>query len=178
MKKRLRIFAGPNGSGKSTLFQKFSENYITGFFINADEIERILDTKKLIDLNNYNLKSTQQELDFFLQKQSSISLIEKAQKSGYMINLAIKENMIVDLSDESHSYTGSLIASFLREKLLQGNKSFSFETVMSHPSKLEEITIAKEIEYTTYLYFVCIDDPQVNISRVENRVQKGGPRCK
>lgn len=174
MKKRLRIFAGPNGSGKSTLFKNFSENYNTGFFINADEIEYILDTKKLIDLNNYNLKSNQQELDIFLQTQSSISLIEKSQRSGFAINLAIRENMIVDLSDESHSYAGSLIASFLREKLLQGNKSFSFETVMSHPSKLEEIALAKELDYTTYLYFVCTDDPEVNISRVENRVQKGG----
>ncbi len=28
--------------------------------------------------------------------------------------------------------------------------------------------------YKTYLYFICIDDPEVNISRVENRVDKGG----
>jgi predicted ABC-type ATPase len=174
MKKRLRIFAGPNGSGKSTLFEKFSKNYNAGIFINADQIENILDKKKLIDLNNYNLKSNQQELEDFLQKTSSISLIEKAEKTGYKINLVIRENIIVNLSNESHSYAGSLIASFLREKILQSNKSFSFETVMSHTSKLEEIKEAKNLGYTTYLYFVCIDDPEVNISRVENRVQKGG----
>ncbi|MDT1000487.1 hypothetical protein RNI08_32675, partial [Pseudomonas aeruginosa] len=28
--------------------------------------------------------------------------------------------------------------------------------------------------YKIYLYFICIDDPEVNVSRVENRVEKGG----
>lgn len=45
---------------------------------------------------------------------------------------------------------------------------------MSHPSKIEEIKEAKQNGYKTYLYFICIDDPEVNISRVENRVEKGG----
>ena len=45
---------------------------------------------------------------------------------------------------------------------------------MSHLSKLDDLTKAKKIGYKTYLYFVCIDDPEVNISRVENRVEKGG----
>jgi predicted ABC-type ATPase len=39
-KKKIRIFAGPNGSGKSTLFNEFSKKYNTGFFINADELEK------------------------------------------------------------------------------------------------------------------------------------------
>jgi len=45
---------------------------------------------------------------------------------------------------------------------------------MSHPSKIEEIKEAKQKGYKTYLYFIWIDDPEVNISRVENRVEKGG----
>lgn len=36
------------------------------------------------------------------------------------------------------------------------------------------MTEAKQQGYQTYLYFICIDDPEVNISRVENRVGKGG----
>ena len=27
----------------------------------------------------------------------------------------------------------------------------------------------KQKGYKTYLYFICIDDPEVNVSRVENR---------
>lgn len=40
--KKIRVFAGPNGSGKSPLFSEFSKNYNTGFFINADELEKKL----------------------------------------------------------------------------------------------------------------------------------------
>ncbi len=39
--KRIRIFAGPNGSGKSTLFSEFKKNYNPGYFVNADELEKV-----------------------------------------------------------------------------------------------------------------------------------------
>jgi len=45
---------------------------------------------------------------------------------------------------------------------------------MSHESKLQEISEAKNRGYKTYLYFVCLDDVEVNISRVDNRVNQGG----
>lgn len=174
IKKRLRVFAGPNGSGKSTLFEEFSKNYNAGYFINADYLEKILDTKGLIDLESFGIKTTKEELNQFYTKDSSISLIEKSEEKGFKINLEIKENFIVSHSKTSNSYEGSLISSFLRDKLIENNQSFCFETVMSHPSKLNDIKEAKALGYTTYLYFVCIDDPEVNISRVENRVKKGG----
>lgn len=174
IKKRLRIFAGPNGSGKSTLFEEFSKNYNTGYFINADYLEKILKTKGLIDLDGYGIKATQQELLNFFKKENTKSLIETANKKSFQISLEIKENFILSLSKNPNSYEGSLISSFLREKLLKENKSFCFETVMSHVSKLDDIKEANSSGYVSYLYFVCIDDPEVNISRVENRVQKGG----
>ena len=45
---------------------------------------------------------------------------------------------------------------------------------MSHTSKLEEIENANSIGYQCYLYFVCTDAFEINISRVINRVEKGG----
>ena len=45
--KRLRIFCGPNGSGKSTLFSKFKMHYNPGYFINADELEKHLNSSGL-----------------------------------------------------------------------------------------------------------------------------------
>lgn len=174
IKKRLRIFAGPNGSGKSTLFEEFSKHYNTGYFINADYLEKILQTKGLIDLDSYNIKVSSEDLLNFLKKENSKTLIATAKEKGFEISLDIKENFIISLSKKPNSYEGSLISSFLREKLLYENKSFCFETVMSHVSKLDDIKEANSLGYTTYLYFVCIDDPEINISRVENRVQKGG----
>lgn len=37
---KIRVFAGPNGSGKTTLYEELSKNYSSGYFINADEIEK------------------------------------------------------------------------------------------------------------------------------------------
>jgi predicted ABC-type ATPase len=45
---------------------------------------------------------------------------------------------------------------------------------MSHTSKLNEIEAMVAKGYRSYLYFVCTDSPVVNVSRVNNRVEKGG----
>lgn len=172
--KRIRVFAGPNGSGKSTLFNEFSKNYNTGFFINADELEKKLAVSGLIDLNEIGVTATQQDLEDFKASEASKTLFQKANKSGHKIDVFIKENFIVDTLKETHSYEGAFIASFLRHLLITQNKSFSFETVMSHSSKIDEISHVVGLGYAAYLYFVCIDSPEVNISRVNNRVVKGG----
>ena len=80
----------------------------------------------------------------------------------------------MDKSRDSHSYEAALITSFIREHLLKNGISFSFEAVMSHISKLDEITEAKILGYKVYLYFICLDEPTLNVSRVKNRVKKGG----
>ncbi|HRB72302.1 MAG TPA: zeta toxin family protein [Flavobacterium sp.] len=172
--RRIRVFAGPNGSGKSSLFSEFSKVYSTGSFINADEIENKLTTKGLIDLDEFNVVASQDDLTLFSNLPSSISLIAKAQQENHPITINISNNCIVDHSQNSHSYEASYTASFIRHLLIEQGKSFSFETVMSHDSKIKEIRDLLELGYQPYLYFVCIDDPEVNISRVENRVEKGG----
>ena len=45
---------------------------------------------------------------------------------------------------------------------------------MSHPSKVDFLKLAQEQGYRTYLYYVATVDPDINISRVENRVKLGG----
>ena len=174
IKARLRVFAGPNGSGKSTLFEEFSKKYDAGVFLNADIIEKELATKGYIDLNEYNLNLTRADLNSFLETDRAKSLIEKSKNDNQKIDFDLKENLIFDKKKETHSYEGALISAFLRHYLIAQNIDFCFETVMSHSSKIEEIKEARAKEYKTYLYFICIDDPEVNISRVENRVLKGG----
>jgi replicative DNA helicase len=67
-----------------------------------------------------------------------------------------------------------LIADKRRNECISAKRSFSFETVMSHPSKIEILVRAKEAGYTVLLYFVGTDDPQTNIERVALRVAQGG----
>ena len=171
---RLRIFAGPNGSGKTTLFEALAENYDTGIFLNADYIEVELSTKGFIDLNRYGLSLTNDDFQNFLQTDRVKSLVTKSVADHHPIDITIKENVIVDIEKDKHHYEGALISAFIRFHLQQQHIDFCFETVMSHPSKIDELIEARENGYKVYLYFICIDDPEVNISRVENRVEKGG----
>ena len=72
--KKVRIFAGPNGSGKSSLFEEFSNRYSTGFFVNADELEKKLSKTGAINLNDIGLFATQEQLNKFKLLPSSQSL--------------------------------------------------------------------------------------------------------
>jgi len=173
-KKRLRIFAGPNGSGKSTLFSDISKKYRVGFFVNSDIVEQELLKTKYINLEDFGLSLTQEDLALFLNEKDSKTLINKAKGAGFPIDIYIKENIIVDKSKNVHSYEASLITSFIRKNLMANGISYSFETVMSHISKLNEIRSANVFGYKTYLYFVCLDDPLLNVSRVNDRFDKGG----
>jgi predicted ABC-type ATPase len=174
--KRIRVFAGPNGSGKSTLFNEVKNYFSKIPFINADELEKILSESGYIDLQLFGINSTSKELEKFKKSADSKSLISKAKENGHSINIQIIENCIVDKSKETHSYEASLIAAFIRALLINTGKSFSYETVMSHSSKVKELKAAKKKGFKTYLYFVCTDAPEINIERVKDRINKGGHR--
>lgn len=172
--KRLKIFAGPNGSGKTTLFEALARNYDTGIFLNTDIIEKELSITGFIDLTKFGLHLDEEDLQNFLSTDRAKSLLSKSIMEKHIIDISIKENIIIDGEKHNHSYEGALISAFIRFHLQQQQIDFCFETVMSHPSKIQEMIEAKKAGYKIYLYFICIDDPEVNVSRVENRVEKGG----
>lgn len=172
---KLRLFCGPNGSGKSSLYEEFKKhNYSSGVYINSDEIEKEILKTGFLDLDTFNLKVSQNDFNDFLKEDDSVTLLNKAEESNHSIDISLEENIIVDKSKDTHSYEASLISSFIRKELIENENTFSFESVMSHSSKLNELKLARERGYRIYLYFVCIDDPEINVSRVENRVAKGG----
>ena len=61
-----------------------------------------------------------------------------------------------------------------RERCIDARTSFSFETVMSHSSKLDILSRAKSAGFQSTLYFVGTDDPATNVERVAARVLQGG----
>jgi predicted ABC-type ATPase len=65
-------------------------------------------------------------------------------------------------------------ADFIRLALLEQSNTFTFETVLSHPSKVSFLQRSKEMGYKNYLYFICTIHPSVNLSRVVQRVRLGG----
>jgi predicted ABC-type ATPase len=79
----------------------------------------------------------------------------------------------------AHGFSGDVRsvqeqADLRREACIAEKRSFSFETVMSHPSKVDILVRAKEAGFFVQLIFVGTDDPRTNVERVALRVAQGG----
>ncbi|HYM92547.1 MAG TPA: hypothetical protein VET23_00260 [Chitinophagaceae bacterium] len=57
---------------------------------------------------------------------------------------------------------------------MEKGETFTFETVLSHPSKIHFLKQSLKAGYKNYLYFICTVDPAINIERVKQRVSLGG----
>jgi predicted ABC-type ATPase len=66
------------------------------------------------------------------------------------------------------------IADRERAQCLETQESFSFETVMSHPSKVELLGLAKAKGFKVAVYFVATESVDLNVGRVRQRVALGG----
>ena len=164
--KRVRIFAGPNGSGKSTLKEIIAPLFSIGYYINADEMLQTMRDTSRLEFSNYGLMVGAQVLEAEYAKWP----IPTNHDLWYFENngITVKEGAEVE------GYFVSFLADFVRNSLLGVADRFSFETVMSHESKLDFIRRAKEAGYRTYLYFVSLPDPRLNQYRVQTRVLAGG----
>ena len=169
--KRLRVFAGPNGSGKSTLYNYLIQikAFHSYYHINPDLIAKDLSVS--LNLDNW-------PIDF-----SYLDLIKSLKTSPFqsMVKFKMDESLEyqdrrISLKDHSYnnSYLAAAIADFLRIKMLQSDSSFSFESVFSHVSKINELKNAKKANFKIYLYFITTSDPLINLQRVKNRAEVGG----
>ena len=135
--RRLRILAGPNGSGKSTIVKKIRNRYYCGYFVNADEIQVILDEKKVLNLNsNYGLGVHPESFEKYLSLEGK-SWQEKAAKEKTPINIYFSDNNIVIKEGQSTAiYDAAIVADFIRLELLAQNNTFTFEQFLVTPPNL------------------------------------------
>lgn len=61
----------------------------------------------------------------------------------------------------------------MRVDAIKSRQTFAFETVMSHPSRINELLLLKEQGYRVLLTFITTDDPAKNVERVTLRYQTG-----
>jgi predicted ABC-type ATPase len=171
-KKRLRIFAGPNGSGKTSLFNYLQKIHAFNayYHINPDQIA--VDMTVGFNVNNWPVDFSTAELSDYLNNSPFQKLVP------FRFNDAIQINngtlFLTRTVSEESSYLFAALGDFLRQKMFASDSSFSFETVFSHPSKIEELRTAGEKGFITYLYIISTDEPEINMERVKNRVEQGG----
>ncbi len=164
------MFAGPNGSGKS-LLKSYLPKELLGVYLNPDEIELEIRRQGVLDFTAYGVTTTAVEvLSFF----NGSSFLNSAGFSDATKRLGFAKSRLDFTKVEINSYFASVACDFLRQKLLELKISFTFETVMSHPNKVTLLEQAQRTGYRTYLYFIATDDPEINISRVRNRVKLDG----
>lgn len=166
----MRVFAGPNGSGKTTIVKEI-EKFDLGVYINADDIESLLNQNGGLNFLDFKISTSEEELQAFFQE-SQFSPIYRNQPDLWQF-LHVKDNALT-LKTNIDSYLAADLADYVRKALLQAGISFTFETVMSHAGKLDFFREAKEQGYRVYLYYISTEDPDINISRVKYRVIKNG----
>jgi len=92
---------------------------------------------------------------------------------GYYVN---PDDIAAELvgTYEDRVRRAQVLADERRKQAIADDRSFSFETVFSHPSKLDELDAARKAGFEITLFFIGVDDPSINIERVRTRVMLGG----
>lgn len=93
-----------------------------------------------------------------------------------LINADLIARIIHPERPELVSYEAAGLAEKIRNTMLQQKTSFCFETVFSHPSKIDFIARAKAIGYEVIVIYIHLASAQLNASRVWQRVSEGGHR--
>lgn len=172
MTKILKIFAGPNGSGKTTLKDEMQENgFLSELYVNPDDIEKQFRLCGELDLSNFKIQTTQQELWGFFR---SSQLLKLHNKLSIVDNFRLENTIVFYTGQDFDSYIASIFSDFIRKKILSIGESLAFETVMSSLDKIEILKLAKEQGYKVILYFIATKDVRINLQRIQTRVAFGG----
>jgi len=90
------------------------------------------------------------------------------------INADILAKELYPQTPEEHSYDAAKLATEMRFQLLHEGRSFCFETVFSHPSKIDFVAQAKVLGYEIILVFIHLDSVSLNQARIAQRISEGG----
>lgn len=72
------------------------------------------------------------------------------------------------------AYRAAELAEQRRRQLLTERRSFITESTFSHPSKLALIRTAREAGYRVAIFHINVASPEISVSRVAQRVDRGG----
>ncbi|MEO8166063.1 MAG: zeta toxin family protein [Betaproteobacteria bacterium] len=139
--------------------------------MNSDDIEKEIRTQGRLNVTKYGIDASPQEFETHFRDSA---FLQSAGLGDAVQKLRVSRDTLDFAGVDVNSYFASAAVDFIRQKLLQAGASFTFETVMSHRSKVELLARSQAVGYRTYLYYIATDDPAINVSRVRNRVKLGG----
>ena len=90
------------------------------------------------------------------------------------VNADLMARELFPESPEVHSYEAAQIVEEIRNNLLMEGRSFCFETVFSHPTKVDFVGKAKALGYQVILVMIHLESYSLNKARVAQRVEEGG----
>lgn len=90
------------------------------------------------------------------------------------INADIIAKELYPEAAEDNSYAAAKLAEQIRLRLIKEGRSFCFETVFSHPSKIDFLAQAKALGYQIIFVFIHLELVDLNKARIAQRVERGG----
>ena len=90
------------------------------------------------------------------------------------VNADLVASELFPEAPEVHSYEAAQVVEEIRNNLLLEGRSFCFETVFSHPSKVDFVGKAKALGYQVILVMIHLESTSLNKARVAQRVEEGG----
>ena len=97
-----------------------------------------------------------------------------AEKNIPFINADEIAKQVYPGAEEINSINAARLAESIRMRKLAEGVSFCFETVFSHPSKVDFVAHAKSLGYRIHFIFIHIENAELNVARVQQRVEEGG----
>lgn len=90
------------------------------------------------------------------------------------INADVIAKELYPENPEAASYDAAELAAKQREQAIKEHQNFCFETVFSHPSKIDLLGQAKAAGYEINLIVIYVAETNINKARVMQRVSEGG----
>lgn len=161
-RKRMRVFAGPNGSGKTTIITDLKDQIPFGAYVNADDIEKTLFEYGALDLNAYSFFANTDELqDHF--RHSEFATVKLGMPDLFKFFSIAGNKLVLTSAMSPNSYIAADIAEWIRLRLLDAGGSFSYETLMSHPGKLDFSPKPMKL-VTGFIYILSLPKTRRSIS--------------
>ncbi len=107
---------------------------------------------------------------------TTIQLLENEWGEGsvYINPDNIAQEEFGDWNSSDAVLNAAKLATQMRYECLENKKNFVFETVFSSAEKLDFIKLAKEKGFFVRFFFVCTNNPEINVLRITKRFMNGG----